>query len=55
VTTPEPPAPPPEEPDSGWGLRGPQGCAEWTVVILGLIWVVLAVVFVIALVVRLSG
>ena len=50
-------APPPEDPGagSGPGLRGPQGCAEWTVVILGVIWVVLAVVFIIALVLRLSG
>ena len=53
--TPPPGAPPPEDPSSGSGLRAPQGCAEWAVVILGVIWVVLAVIFVVALVVRLSG
>ena len=37
------------------GLRGPRGCAEWAVVILGVIWVVLAIVFVVALIVRQSG
>jgi hypothetical protein len=36
-------------------MRGPRGCAEWTVVVLGIVWFVLAVVFVIALVVRLSA
>jgi hypothetical protein len=36
-------------------MRGPRGCGEWTVVVLGVIWFVLAVVFVIALVVRLSA
>jgi hypothetical protein len=66
MTTPRTPAPPetpepaPEQPpdeDPGWfdGLRGPQGCAEWAVVILGVVWVVLAIVFVVALIVRLSG
>ena len=34
------------------GLRGPQGCGEWTVVVLGLVWVVLAIVFVVALILR---
>ncbi len=63
MTTPEPPAvpdppatpdpPPPRGPRSG--LRGPRGCAEWTVVILGVIWVVLAIIFVVALVVRLNN
>lgn len=41
--------------ESGSGLRAPQGCGEWAVVILGVIWLVLAVVFVVALVVRLSA
>ncbi len=50
-----PQAPPPEKQGSGPGLRGPQGCGEWAVVVLGVIWAVLAVVFVVALVVRLSG
>lgn len=57
MTTPEPPAapdPPPPQ-SSGSGLRAPQGCAEWTVVILGVIWAVLAIIFVVAFVVRLSG
>jgi len=55
MTSPEePPASPPPSNGSGSGLRGPQGCAEWTVVVLGVIWVVLAIVFVIALVARLS-
>jgi hypothetical protein len=36
-------------------MRSPRGCAEWTVVILGVVWAVLAVVFVVALVVRLSS
>ena len=48
MTTPAPPETPqsaPDQPpdeDPGWfeGLRGPRGCAEWTVVILGVIWVV---------------
>lgn len=58
--SPETPEPAPERPpgkDPGWfeGLRGPRGCAEWAVVILGVVWVVLAVIFVVALVVRLSG
>ena len=34
------------------GLRGPQGCGEWAVVVLGLVWVVLALVFVLVLVLR---
>ena len=55
MTGPEPPTPPPDEPNTGWGLRGPQGCGEWAVVILGVIWVILAIIFVIALVVRLNG
>ena len=57
MTTPEPPATPEPPPPrgSGSGLRAPQGCAEWTVVILGVIWAVLAVIFVVAFVVRLSG
>ena len=55
--TPEPPATPAAPPParSGSGLRAPQGCAEWTVVILGVVWVVLAIVFVVALIVRLNG
>ena len=55
--TPEPVPDPSPDRDPGWfdGLRGPRGCAEWTVVILGVVWAVLAVIFVIALVVRLSG
>jgi hypothetical protein len=36
-------------------MRAPHGCAEWTVVILGVVWAVLAIVFVVALVVRLSA
>ncbi|MEX1334265.1 MAG: hypothetical protein AB1Z66_03085 [Candidatus Limnocylindrales bacterium] len=48
---------PDAEPGSGssGGLLRPQGCAEWTVVILGVIWVVLGIVFVVALVIRLDG
>ena len=56
-TTPEPTPthePPPPQ-SSGSGLRAPQGCGEWAVVILGVIWVVLAIIFVVALVVRLNG
>jgi hypothetical protein len=51
--TPTPEGPPPQ--GSGSGLRAPQGCAEWTVVILGVIWVLLALIFVVALVARLNG
>ena len=57
MTSAEPPRPP-SPPSSGSGsgsLRAPQGCAEWAVVILGVIWVVLAIVFVVAFVVRLSS
>jgi hypothetical protein len=56
-TTPEPPATPNPPPASSFGsrLRAPQGCGEWAVVILGIIWVVLGIIFVVALVVRLSG
>lgn len=60
MTTPEPPEnePPSNEPSpltsSGSGLRGPEGCAEWTVVVLGVIWALLAIIFVIALIVRMS-
>jgi hypothetical protein len=43
------------KPESGSGLRAPQGCGEWAVVILGVIWLVLAVIFVVALIVRLSA
>jgi hypothetical protein len=50
-----PSPPPPEKQGSGSGLRAPQGCAEWTVVVLGVVWAVLAIVFVVALVLRLSG
>ena len=53
--TPTPEAPPPGDQGSGSGLRGPRGCGEWAVVILGVIWVVLAIIFVIALVIRLNG
>ena len=65
MTTTEPPeTPEPTEspelpktpsPNSGSGLRWPQGCAEWAVVILGVVWIVLAIVFVVALVVRLAS
>jgi len=63
MTTPETPptpesqiTPEPSPPQSsGSGLRAPRGCAEWTVVILGVIWAVLAIIFVVAFVVRLSG
>ena len=47
----DPGSPPP----SGSGLRAPQGCGEWAVVVLGIIWVVLAIIFVIALILRLNG
>jgi|GEM_PF-3711208 len=41
-----------QSPPSGPRLRGPSGCLEWAVVVLGVVFAVLLVVFVIALVAR---
>ena len=38
--------------DGGMKLRGPQGCGEWAVVILGVIWLVLLILFVVVLALR---
>jgi hypothetical protein len=34
------------------GLRGPRSCGEWAVVILGVVWLALAIIFVVVLILR---
>ncbi len=41
-----------QPPTPGPRLRGPRGCMEWTVVVMGLVYVLLLILFVVVLVIR---